>query len=83
MTTIGETLSHLRHAHSQTKYRQLSYDPVYFSSEEVHAAIDELEKHVLMGEKLTPLQSIAVKMLLNDMRSDQARAQRAGNPSGN
>ena len=63
--TFGETLAYLRAAHSQTAYRQLSYAPVYFSQEEAHKAIDELERHGLTGEPLSPLQSMAAKLLPN------------------
>jgi len=62
--TFGETLAELRAAHSQTAYRQLAYSPVYFSKEEAHKAIDELERHGLTMEPLSPLQAMAVRMLL-------------------
>jgi hypothetical protein len=62
--TLGETLTYLRAAHSKTAYRQLSYAPVYFSQEDAHKAIDELERHILTREPLSPLQSMAVRLLL-------------------
>jgi hypothetical protein len=62
--TFGETLANLRAAHSVTALRQLTYSPVYFSQKEAFKAIDELERHGLTGEPLSPLQSMAVRLLL-------------------
>jgi len=65
--TFGETLIELRRVHTQTAYRQLAYRPVYFSQEETRAAIDELERHGLAMEPLSPLQKLAVRMLMAGM----------------
>lgn len=62
--TFGETIALLRAAHSKTAFRQLCYSAVYFSQEEARKAIDELERHGLTGEPLSPLQSMAVTLLL-------------------
>ncbi len=67
--TFGETLSRLRATYSQTAYRQICYSPIYFSKEEFFEAIAELEHHGLTGQRLSPLQAIAARLLLEGSSS--------------
>lgn len=67
--TVAETLAILREQHTSTKFRQLSYSPVYFDNECILKAIDELEGHVARREMLSPLQSLAVRMLVEGINT--------------
>ncbi len=61
----GELLKGLRHNYSQTEFVRVG--STYFEKDSVLTAIDHLEKMAFVGEKLSPLETMAVEIMLNDL----------------
>ena len=67
MSTWGETIEFYRAKYSSDRHiilRPGNYRFVEATSEEMNACLDELERAALLGEKLSPLQLLALELVM-------------------